>query len=171
MNIKNLYLEDLRLFDIFAREYKDKDEFKYNLKTMLKINYDYYNGKDNMEEIRKVNSLLGLDNEGCIHALLLNLFFKTNKNQIKEYIKEKIRLNGIEALNSDFEREISGNLSVDRVLLDDLIKLYYEKTNEKIDIDKDDERYILEINRYYKDECERVQAAANELASSLKIVI
>lgn len=171
MKINKLYLDDLRLFDIFARECKDEDEFKYNLKIMLKINYDYYNGKDNMDDVRKVNSLLGLDNEGCIHALLLNLFFKTGKNQIKEYIKEKIELSGIDSLNSDFNNEIGGKISIDRVLLDDLIKLYYKSLDEKISIAEEDERYILEINGYYKDECERVQLAANELASKLKIVI
>lgn len=171
MKIDNLYENDLRLFNIFAKKCKDEDEFKYNLKIMLKINYDYYNGKDNMDDVRKVNSLLGLDNEGCIHALLLNLFFKTGKNQIKEYIKEKIELNGIDSLNSDFNSEIGGKISIDRTLLDDLIKLYYESLDEKININKEDKRYILEINRYYKDECARVQLAANEHASNLKIVI
>lgn len=169
MKINKLYLDDLRLFDIFARECKDEAEFKHNLKIMLKINYDYDHGNDDMDLIKKVNDLLGLDNKGCIHALLLNLFFKTGKHSIKKYIKEKIELVGIDILDSDFEHEIGGKISIDRALLDDLIKLYYEKLDEKINFDKDDERYILEINEYYKDETARTQLSAEKLMNEQKM--
>lgn len=171
MEINNLYLFDLKLFNIFAREIKIKDEFKYNVRFILKAKNNFYNGCDNIKECKKANGLLSLDNEGIIHALLLNLFFKFGNSPIKEYIKEKISLNGIDSVEEDLEKEISGNVSIDRELLDDLINLYYESLDKKIDIDRKDEEYILEINKYYKDECERMQVIADKLVNGLKIVI
>lgn len=170
MEINNLYLLDFKLFNIFARESKSKDEFKHNVRFMLKAKNTFYNGYDNIKEFKKANGLLSLDNEGTIHALLLNLFFKCGNSPIKEYIKEKINLNGIDGVEEELEKEISGNVSIDRELLEDLINLYYDSLDREIDIDKKDQEYILEINGYYKDECERIQTICDEMSYELRKV-
>ncbi|MBP3635219.1 MAG: hypothetical protein J6J17_02000 [Bacilli bacterium] len=149
---ENLNLIDLQHLDIFCGFFEKSEDFKNELIKVMRFDIDDFESEDNYirnNPQKKESICIGL--EGDIHALLLNLFLRTDSIKLKDVIKKIIDDFGIDYLDEYLSKCILRKSEKDFEIINSLIELYFLNRENKSKLDNHDRDYVALINEYYQD--------------------
>lgn len=170
LECEGLNLSDMEHIDEFCRFFRKYDDFRNELIYVMRfdINIEYSEEKSYIEDYPKREYSISVGLKGMIHALLLNLFLRTDDKELQEEVKGVINDYGLDKLEDYFKRCISSESEEDLALINSLIKSYFKNRKNKIEKTSD---YIDIINEFYQDLATRVQNYIEESAAKKRWVL